>query len=52
MLREQIIDICFHMKGGIELDSAWAMSFEDREIATRVINRRNKEQNPSGKEYM
>jgi hypothetical protein len=52
MLREQIADICFFMKGGIEWNSAWGMSFEDREIAIRVINRRLKEQNPGGKEYM
>jgi len=40
------------MKGGVEWDSAWGMSFEDREIIISVINRRLKEQNPSGKEYM
>ena len=39
------------MNGGIELDSAWAMSFEDREISIKVINRRRKEQSPGGKEY-
>ena len=40
------------MKGGIEYNSAWGMSFEDREIAIKIINKRLKEQNPSGKEYM
>ena len=40
------------MKGGTEWDSAWGMSFEDREILVRVINRRMKEQNPGGKEYL
>ena len=40
------------MKGGVEYNSAWGMSFEDRELAIRVINRRVKEQNPDGKEYM
>ena len=40
------------MKGGIEYNSAWGMSFEDREIAIKVINRRLKEQNPNAKEYM
>ena len=40
------------MNGGIEWNSAWAMSYEDREIATKVINRRLKEQNPNAKEYM
>lgn len=40
------------MKGGIEWNSAWGMSFEDREIIVRVINKRLKEQNPNGKEYL
>lgn len=40
------------MQGGVELDSAWGMSFADREIAIRVINKRLKEQNPGGKEYL
>lgn len=40
------------MGGGIELDSAWAMSFEDRELSIKVINKRRKEQSPNGKEYM
>ena len=40
------------MKGGAEWNSAWGMSFEDREIAIRVINKRIKEQNPGAKEYM
>ena len=40
------------MQGGLEFNSAWGISFEDREIMIKVINRRLKEQNPSGKEYM
>lgn len=40
------------MKGGVEFNSAWGMSFEDREIIVKVINRRLKEQNPNAKEYM
>lgn len=40
------------MKGGIEMSTAWAMSFEDREIAVRRINKILKEQNPGSKEYM
>jgi len=51
-LKEQISDICYMMKGGIEFDSAWAMSFEDRAIAIRVMNKRIKEENPGGPEYM
>jgi len=40
------------MQGGIEWDSAWGMSFSDREAAIKVINKRLKEQNPNSKEYM
>lgn len=41
------------MKGGCEYNSAWGMSFEDRELAIKVINKRLKEQAPKGgKEYM
>ena len=40
------------MQGGVEFNSAWGMSFKDRELAIKVINRRLKEQNPGGKDYM
>lgn len=46
------MEICYFMHGGLEYNSAWGMSFEDREIAVKVINKRLKEQSPSGKEYM
>ncbi len=51
-LKEQIADICYFMQGGVEWDSAWGMSFEDREILIKTINKRLKEQNPNAKEYM
>ena len=50
-LKEQITDLCYFMKGGIEWESAWNMSFEEREIAVKLINKRLKEQNPKAKEY-
>lgn len=40
------------MNGGIDLNTAWGMSFDDREIAIKIINKRLKEQNPNSKEYM
>jgi len=40
------------MKGGIEFNSAWGMSFEDREIAIKIINKKLKEENPNAKEYL
>lgn len=51
ILKEQIADICYFMNGGIEWNSAWGLSFEDREIIIKVINKRIKEQNPGAKEY-
>lgn len=51
-LREQVTDICFFMQGGIEWNSAWGMSFQDRETAVKIINKRNKEKNPNAKEYL
>ncbi len=40
------------MNGGIEYNSAWGMCYEEREIAIRVINKKIKERNPHGKDYM
>lgn len=51
-MKEQILEICYFMRGGVDYNSAWGMSFEDREIAIAVINKRLKEQNPNGKDYM
>jgi hypothetical protein len=51
-LREQITDIALYMEGGVDWNSLWGASFEDREIMIRAINRRLKAQNPNAKEYM
>lgn len=51
-LREQIAEICYAMNGGADYNTVWGMSYEDREILVKVINRRIKEQNPDGKEYL
>ncbi len=51
-LKEQIAEICYFMHGGVEWNSAWGMSFEDREVMIKVINKRLKESNPNGKDYM
>ena len=31
VLRKDIIQICWYMRGGINIDDAWALSQEDRE---------------------
>ena len=51
-LREQVADLCYVAKGSIDYNSAWGMSFEDRQIMINVINKRLKDQDPNGKEYM
>jgi len=40
------------MNGGVDWNSAWGMSFEDREIIIKAINKKLKAENPGGKEYM
>lgn len=40
------------MEGSIEYNNVWGMCYQDRELAVKVINKRNKAQNPNGKEYM
>lgn len=40
------------MQGGIEYNSVWGMSFEDREIAIKTINKKLKQENPGAKDYM
>ena len=40
------------MRGSIEYNSAWGMSYEDRELAVKILNKRLKEQNPGGPEYL
>lgn len=52
MLRAQIVELVYHMGGGLEYNSAWGLSFADREIMVKVINRNLKEKNPGGKEYL
>lgn len=51
-IREQITDICYFMKGGISWNDAWGLSFEDREVIVKIINKREKEKNPNAKEYL
>ena len=51
-IRMQIADICLHMGGGIEYNTAWGLSYQDREIAVSAINKKIKAENPKGKDYM
>jgi hypothetical protein len=52
VLREQIGEICYFMNGGLEWNSAWGLCFSDREMLIKIVNRRRKEQDPNGKDYM
>jgi hypothetical protein len=40
------------MGGGVDWNSAWGASFEDREVMIKAINRKLKAQNPGAKEYL
>jgi hypothetical protein len=51
-LKEQIAEICMLMKGGLEWNNAWGISFEDREIMIKIINKDLKARNPNAPEYM
>lgn len=52
VLTSQITDICFFMKGGINWDQAWGMSYEDRSVVVKVISKRLKEMSGDKTEYM
>lgn len=51
-LKNEIADICYFMRGGINWDQAWGISYEDRVLLISMINKRLKEQDPNSKEYM
>ena len=36
-LQKQVIEICWYMRGGIDIDQAWNLSFEEREIIMELI---------------
>lgn len=40
------------MGGGLEFNTAWGISYQDRELMVKVINRKIKRENPDSKEYM
>ena len=50
MLEEQIVDICVYSEGSIDYNTAWGISFQDRERIGKAINKKNKPE--GGKEYM
>lgn len=36
-MRADLIKICWYMRGGVTMDEAFALSFEDREIIADII---------------
>lgn len=52
MLQDQIVDICYFMKGGITWNEAWSLSFSDRERIVKILNKRHKEESGDTKDYM
>ena len=51
-LKQQIIDIAYFMHGGITWEEAWELSFTDRDMIVKTINRHLKEESGSKKEMM
>jgi len=39
------------MEGGRDWNTAWGISFEDREMIIKTINKKIKAENPNSKEY-
>jgi hypothetical protein len=40
------------MEGGLDYNTAWGISYQDRESIIKSINRKIKRENPNAKEYM
>lgn len=36
-LKHNIFKLCWYMRGGVSINDAFAMSFEDREIISKVV---------------
>lgn len=36
-LKQDITKLCWYMRGGVSLDDAFAMSFDDRQIISEII---------------
>ena len=52
LIYDQILDVCYFMKGGVTWDQAWMMSFNDRERIISMLNKRLKAESGDKKEYM
>ena len=37
-LREELLRICWHMRGGVSYDEAFMMSQQERELIGKIIN--------------
>jgi hypothetical protein len=46
------MDICYFMKGGLQWNDAWSLSFSDREKLVKRINKHRHDESGSTKEYM
>lgn len=51
-IHEQLIDICFHMKGGVSWEEAWGLSFVVRERMIKNLNKKLKAMSGDTTEYM
>lgn len=51
-LKKSVAELVVHLGGGIDYDQAWAISYEDRELLVRALNKKTREENPNAKEQM
>jgi hypothetical protein len=36
-MKEELFKLCWYMRGGISIDDAFTMSFEDRQIVSAIV---------------
>jgi hypothetical protein len=51
-LEQQITDIAIYSAGAVSFDTAWSLSFHQRERIINAINKKNKEESGDKTEYM
>jgi hypothetical protein len=51
-LTQQIIDICYWMRGGVTWDQAWAIDHISRKKIITMINKTLQKMSGDGREYM
>lgn len=51
-IEKEVAELCVYMEGGVTWDVAWELSFKERQLLYKVLNRKLQAQSGSKKEYM